>query len=224
MSINGSILYDNASLNSAALPSVGDIEVIGEADTNWTQEGTFSAVSAALARFDDIDGYIYDYADGFRGAVRAYESTNTPLDIVVALRTDEQGLFCDWEKAGNENFKIYYSSGQNFQARIALTAAMMAEAGEELPPRLEVPFSMKLGGEGLPAPPLWPQGAGFGLLANRGVAGDGALDQGQLAAAEAGALAGGVVAVQAAGLPGIHGDGPVAQVAAQGLAELGVGD
>ena len=133
---------------------MGDIEVIGEADTNWTQEGTFSAVSAALARFDDIDGYIYDYADGFRGAVRAYESTNTPLDIVVALRTDEQGLFCDWEKAGNENFKIYYSSGQNFQARIALTAAMMAEAGEELPPRLEVPFSMKLGGEGLCDPAL----------------------------------------------------------------------
>jgi ribose transport system substrate-binding protein len=119
------------------------VSIVAREDTNWTQEGTFSAVSAVLARFDDIDGYIYEYADGFRGAVRAYESANRPMDMIVALRTDEQGVFCDWEDANQEEFKIFYSSGQNFQSRIALTAAMMKHAGEEVSPRINVPFAMK---------------------------------------------------------------------------------
>lgn len=123
---------------------IGDgVEIIAREDTNWTQEGTFNAVSASLTRFDDIDGYIYEYADGFRGAVRAYESANRPMDMVVALRTDEQGLFCDWEEADHDDFKIYYSSGQNFQSRIALTAAMMAENGKDVSTSIDVPFSMK---------------------------------------------------------------------------------
>jgi ABC-type sugar transport system substrate-binding protein len=119
------------------------VDIVATEDTNWTQEGTFAAVSAILSRFDDIDGYIYDYADGFRGAVRAYESAGRPLDIVVGLRTDEQGLFCDMKAANNPNFKIYYSSGQNYQARLALTAGMMAYNGAEIPANLDVPFSMK---------------------------------------------------------------------------------
>ncbi|MDF1776006.1 MAG: substrate-binding domain-containing protein [Rhizobiaceae bacterium] len=119
------------------------VEIVAREDTNWTQEGNFTAVSAALARFDDIDGYIYEYADGFRGAVRAYESAERPLDFVVALRTDEQGLFCDWEAADSADFKIFYSSGQNFQSRIALTAAMMAQAGDDVSSAIDVPFSMK---------------------------------------------------------------------------------
>ena len=123
-------------------PSVG-AEVIAREDTNWTQEGTFSAVSAVLSRFDDIDGYIYEYADGFRGGVRAYESANRPMDMVVGLRTDEQGLFCDWEDANHDGFKIYYSSGQNFQSRIALTAAMMSLSGDDGNSKIDVPFSMK---------------------------------------------------------------------------------
>jgi ribose transport system substrate-binding protein len=61
----------------------------------------------------------------------------------VALRTDEQGLFCDWEKANDPDFKIFYSSGQNFQSRFALTAAMMKKAGKEVDANIDVPFSMK---------------------------------------------------------------------------------
>lgn len=121
----------------------GGVSIVAKEDTNWQQEGTFAAVSAVLARFDDIDGYIYEYADGFRGAVRAYEAADRPMDFVVALRTDEQGLFCDWENAKAEDFIIYYSSGQNFQSRIALTAAMMAKAGDDVNARINVPFSMK---------------------------------------------------------------------------------
>ena len=61
----------------------------------------------------------------------------------MALRTDEQGLFCDWEKTNNPNFKIFYSSGQNFQSRFALTAAMMKKAGKPVDAHINVPFSLK---------------------------------------------------------------------------------
>ncbi len=123
--------------------TLNGVSIVAKEDTNWTQEGTFSAVSAVLSRFDDIDGYIYEYADGFRGAVRAYDSAKRPMDMVVGLRTDEQGLFCDWEAANHDAFKIFYSSGQNFQSRIALTAAMMKKAGQDVNIRIGVPFSMK---------------------------------------------------------------------------------
>ena len=65
-----------------------------------------------------------------------------PHDLVVALRTDEMGVICDWEKANNPNFKIFYSNGQNDQARFALTAAMMKNEGKDVPPTIDVPFKM----------------------------------------------------------------------------------
>lgn len=130
------------------------MSILGRIDTNWTQEGTFTAVSTALSQYDRIDGYIYEYADGFRGAVRAYKSANAPMDFVAALRTDEQGLFCDWEEANHDGFKIYYSSGQNFQARFALTAAMMSIDGKEIASRISVPFKMKPAVKGLCNPDL----------------------------------------------------------------------
>lgn len=124
------------------------VSVVAAEDTNWTQEGTFSATSAVLARFDDIDGYISEYADGFRGALRAYEAADRDTDFTLAVRTDEQGLFCEWEDMGKA-FGIFYASGQNYQSRIALTAAMRAHAGESVEPYIDVPFSMTPVAEGL---------------------------------------------------------------------------
>ncbi|MFC3230636.1 substrate-binding domain-containing protein [Marinibaculum pumilum] len=130
------------------------MELLGKADTNWTQEGSFEAMSGFLSQHEDVDAVLYEYADGFRGGVRAFEAANRPMDVIVTLRTDEQGLFCDWEKANNENFKIFFSSGGTFQSRIALTAAMMAKAGAEIPPHVDVPFKMKQVAKGMCNPDL----------------------------------------------------------------------
>ena len=62
--------------------------------------------------------------------------------MIVSLRTDEMGIICDWEKANDPNFKIFYSNGQNDQARFALTAAMMKKEGKDVPPNINVPFKM----------------------------------------------------------------------------------
>jgi ribose transport system substrate-binding protein len=125
------------------------LKILARMDTNWTQEGTFQAVSAALSQYGNFDGWLYEYADGFRAALRAYKAAGRPVDTVVALRTDEQGLFCDWEAMNNPKFRIYYSSGGNFTARISLTAAMMAKSGARIPSTIYVPFSMKPAKKGL---------------------------------------------------------------------------
>jgi hypothetical protein len=62
---------------------------------------------------------------------------------VLTLRTDEIGLFCDWQDMNNPDFRIFYSAGGNFQARIAVTAAMMQRAGMELPTSIIVPSHMR---------------------------------------------------------------------------------
>src|SRR5580693_1864898 len=119
-----------------------NLKLLGKADTNWTQEGSFKAMSGFLAQHGSVDAVLFEYADGFRGGVRAYEASSKKPDVIVTLRTDEMGVICDWEKANDPNFKIYYSNGKNDQARFALTAAMMKKEGKDVPVAIDVPFKM----------------------------------------------------------------------------------
>jgi ribose transport system substrate-binding protein len=120
-----------------------DLQLVGKADTNWTREGALQAVSGLLSSNPDLAGISYEYADGFLGGVRAYQAANLPINLVLTLRTDEMGLFCQWKEINNPAFKIFYSAGGNFQIRIALTAAMMKLAGAEIPSSIIVPSSMR---------------------------------------------------------------------------------
>lgn len=143
--------------SEAKIKENSSMTLLGKADTNWTQEGTFKAMSGFLSQNPDIDAILYEYADGFRGGVRAYEAANREMDVIVALRTDEQGLFCDWEKINNPDFKIFFSSGGTFQVRIALTAAMTSLRGGEVPASVDVPFQMKQVQKGMCDPSLSEQ-------------------------------------------------------------------
>lgn len=119
------------------------LELVGRADTYWTREGTLEAVSGILTAHPDVAGFSYEAADSFLGGIRAYEAAGLPLDITLTLRTDEVGLFCEWRDMGNPNFKIFYSTGGNYQSRIALTAAMMQLHGAELPSEVIIPVEMR---------------------------------------------------------------------------------
>lgn len=152
----------------AELAKHASLKLLGKADTNWTQEGSFQAMSGFLSQNGSVDGVAYEYADGFRGGLRAYQSANKPPKVVVALRTDEQGLFCDWEKVGDPDFKIFYSSGQNYQSRFALTAAMMKKAGQDVPAHIDVPFRMKQVKKGMCNPAL-PEDASVSTLLDPGM-------------------------------------------------------
>ncbi|MCR4282256.1 MAG: hypothetical protein NUV72_04425 [Bauldia sp.] len=97
---------------------------------------------------------VYEYADGFRGGLRAWQEAGKEPNVTVALRTDEQGLFCDWEKANDPDFKIFFASGHNFQSGIALTAAMMHLAGQDVPTVVDVPFRFRPVTKGMCNPDL----------------------------------------------------------------------
>ena len=61
----------------------------------------------------------------------------------VALRTDEQTLFCDWVQRAEPTYNIWYSAGGNFQSRVAVTAAMLALQDADVPGEVVVPHVMR---------------------------------------------------------------------------------
>ena len=97
-----------------------------------------------LTTTPDINGYAYEYADGVFFALEIYEDLGIPVEnLTVALRTDEQNLFCDWAARNEPTYNIFYSAGGNFQSRIGVTAAMMAINGAEIPAEIVVPHVMR---------------------------------------------------------------------------------
>jgi ABC-type sugar transport system substrate-binding protein len=120
-----------------------NIKVVARADTNWTRQGTLQAVSSILSQYPALKGISYEYADGFLGGLQAYQAASKSVDITLTLRTDEQGLFCQWKQMNDPNFKIYYSSGGSFDSRIALTTAMMKLSGASVPANVVVPAKMR---------------------------------------------------------------------------------
>jgi ribose transport system substrate-binding protein len=119
------------------------IQVVGTADTNWTRQGTLKAMSGFLAKYPDLKGVSYEYADGSLGLIQAYQAAHKPINLVLTLRTDEMGLFCAAKKINNPKFKIFYSQGGNFQSRIALTAAMIKLNGGTISPTIILPAKMR---------------------------------------------------------------------------------
>ena len=54
-------------------------------------------VQGLLTTNPDIAGWAYEYSDGMYTGLQAYEELGIPVEnLTVALRTDEQTLFCDW--------------------------------------------------------------------------------------------------------------------------------
>jgi hypothetical protein len=120
------------------------IKTLGPADTYWSNDVALQTVSGWLSTNPDIAGYAYEYADGLNTALKAYDQLGIPIkNLTVALRTDEQTLFCTWKKMDNPNFNIWYSAGGNFQSRVAVTASMMYLKGAQIPPEIVVPHVMR---------------------------------------------------------------------------------
>ena len=54
-----------------------------------------------LTKNPEIGGYAYEYADGMNTGLKEYEALDIPVEnLTLALRTDEQTLFCDWVDRG----------------------------------------------------------------------------------------------------------------------------
>jgi ribose transport system substrate-binding protein len=113
-------------------------------DTYWVNTFALDAVRGLLTTNPEIKGWVYEYSDGLYTALQAYDELNIPVaNLTVALRTDEQTLFCDWAQRNEPTYNIWYSAGGNFQSRTAVTAAMLALQGADVPGQIIVPHVMR---------------------------------------------------------------------------------
>jgi hypothetical protein len=113
-------------------------------DTNWFNPIIPDVFAGLLSQSEEIRGYAYEYADGLLAGLTAYETAGVPVEnLTVALRTDEQSLFCDWVDRDEPTYNIFYSAGGNFQSRVAVTAAMLALQGADVPGEITVPHVMR---------------------------------------------------------------------------------
>jgi ribose transport system substrate-binding protein len=113
-------------------------------DTYWVNTMALDAVRGLLTTNPDIKGWAYEYSDGLYTALQAYKELGIPVkNLTVALRTDEQTLFCDWKDRAEPTYNIWYSAGGNFQSRVAVTAAMLTLKKFKVPGEVVVPHVMR---------------------------------------------------------------------------------
>jgi ribose transport system substrate-binding protein len=113
-------------------------------DTSWYNPTIPDVFRGLLTANPEIRGYAYEYADGILAGLQAYEELGIPVeDLTLALRTDEQSLFCDWVERDEPSYQIFYSAGGNFQSRVGVTAAMLAMQDADVPGEIIVPHVMR---------------------------------------------------------------------------------
>jgi hypothetical protein len=113
-------------------------------DTNWYNPAIPDVFRGLLSADPDIKGWAYEYSDGMNTGLQVYDELDLGVEnLTVALRTDEQTLFCDWVKRDEPTYKIWYTAGGNFQSRVGVTAAMLSLEGEEIPAEVVVPHVMR---------------------------------------------------------------------------------
>lgn len=113
-------------------------------DTFWVNSLALETVRGILTTAPDIAGWAYEYSDGLYTALQAYDELDIPVEnLSVALRTDEQTLFCDWAQRDEPTYNIWYSAGGNFQSRTGVTTAMLALQGADVPGEVVVPHIMR---------------------------------------------------------------------------------
>ena len=113
-------------------------------DTFWVNSLALETVRGILTTNPGVSGWAYEYADGLLTALQAYDELGIPVEnLSVALRTDEQSLFCDWADRGEPTYNIWFSAGGNFQSRTGVTVAMLALQGADVPGEVIVPHVMR---------------------------------------------------------------------------------
>lgn len=129
-----------------AIPALkDDLTLVSDpADTFWVNDIALQVVLGWLSTDPDIKGYMYEYSDGMNTALQAYDQLGIPVqDLTLAMRTDEQTLFCDWVDRNEPTYNVYYTASGTFQSRVAITAAMMYLKGADIPAEIDVPHVMR---------------------------------------------------------------------------------
>lgn len=117
------------------------IKVVNRSNTDWSQQGTFSAASALISSGTDVDAILYDYATQTVNIVDAYQQAGQQVPTQITWTTDNT-LTGMWEKdqGTDKAWDLYYTTSINFEGNIALRALAEKLNGADVSPQLVFPL------------------------------------------------------------------------------------
>ena len=118
-----------------------DITVANRSNTDWSQQGTFSAASALISSGTQVDAILYDYATQTVNIVEAYQQAGEQVPTQITWTTDNT-LLQMWEESqeSDQPWDLYYTTSINFEGNIALRALAEALNGDDVSPELIFPL------------------------------------------------------------------------------------
>jgi ribose transport system substrate-binding protein len=107
--------------------------------TNWDPAQTQKVVTAALAKYPEIDAITTDYGNALESSFGAFKQANRKIPAVAT--EDSNKLSCSWKqlKASNPGFQLFTVDSQNWMSRTAVQFAVAQATGGKPPASKVVP-------------------------------------------------------------------------------------
>ncbi|HKE64171.1 MAG TPA: substrate-binding domain-containing protein [Micromonosporaceae bacterium] len=120
----------------SVLDPTGKYHFIGQQPfevTNWDPALTQQVLTAAIAKYPNIDVIVSDFGPSLVGALPAFDKSNRSIPALVT--SDGNVLSCFWEaqKATNPDFKLFTVATGNDNARLAVDWAVALATGGQPP-------------------------------------------------------------------------------------------
>jgi ABC-type sugar transport system substrate-binding protein len=114
-----------------------EIELLGEQPytvTEWEPAKTQQVISAALAKYPEIDAITTDFGAALASSFSAFEQANREIPAIATEDSNELG--CDQKEDG---FPLFTVDSQNWMVRTAIQFAVAEATGGTPPSSTEVP-------------------------------------------------------------------------------------
>lgn len=111
-------------------------EFIGEDPyevTNWDPAKTQQVLTAAIAKYPEIDVIVSDFGPSLVGALPAFEKSGRSIPALVTSDGNVLGCFFEDNKAANPDFKLMTVATGNDNVRLAVQYAVAKATGGKLP-------------------------------------------------------------------------------------------
>jgi ribose transport system substrate-binding protein len=127
---------DEAKAMHDVLEPLGKYKFIGEQPfevTNWDPALTQKVLTAAIAKYPQIDAIVSDFGPSLVGALPEFQKSGRTIPPLAT--SDGNALACFWDKnkAANPTFKLFTVSTQNDHARLAIDWAVALATGGTKP-------------------------------------------------------------------------------------------
>ena len=111
-------------------------EYIGEQPyevTNWDPALTQQVLTAAIAKYDQIDVIVSDFGPSLVGALPEFEKSGRSIPALVTSDGNVLGCFWQEKSASNPDFKMFTVATGNDNVRLAVQHAVARATGGEIP-------------------------------------------------------------------------------------------